>query len=238
MDARSCAEQFTVLLPCLDAGTCCLARRRPLPCAWKLFYLSSSSRYFFPLRTNLNQSDYCLTPWLPELWHEHSSSQCPYHSFYGFFFLPVELGMWIFEQKPIGAGPLSTPLENNSLKEVSVVWGGISVKEEVGIRRPVLEEQPGRKGTWLLSMTRRRVILKAEESLKHWRILGWVWLFLFVPGKRSCFYVARWRSVAVLKVWVFRMRAFPFLCFFSSHVLDKFQVSYVWQQWMGASSTS
>lgn len=131
-----------------------------------------------------------------------------------FFFLPIELGVWIFEQKPIGAGPLSTPLENNLLKEVSVVRGGISVKEEVGIRRSVLEEQPGRKGTWLLSMTRHRVILKAEESLKHWRILGWVWLFLFVPGKRSWFYVARWRAVAVLKVWVFRMRAFPFLCFF------------------------
>lgn len=53
--------------------------------------------------------------------------------------------MWIFEQKPIRAGPLSTPLENNSLKEVSLVRGGISVKEEVGIRRPVLERAAWQK---------------------------------------------------------------------------------------------
>lgn len=60
-------------------------------------------------------------------------------------------------------------MENNSLKEVSPVWDGISVKEEVGVRRMVLEG-----AAWqirhLLAVndtTQAVILVKSKESLKH-----------------------------------------------------------------------
>lgn len=46
--------------------------------------------------------------------------------------------MWIFEEKSIGVGLL----ENNSLKHVSSIQHGISVKEEVGVEVWCWSEQP------------------------------------------------------------------------------------------------
>lgn len=167
--------------------------------------------------TNLNQSDYYLTARLSELCHEHSSSECRYCGFHAFFFFfPIELSIVCgFLRRHLSKQILwneeSTLLESNSLKEVSLVWGEISVKEEVGIRRLVLELAWHMRhcpwhGTWSHSSEVRR---ESKASM----YLGLRMAFFFVCAcEKVLFLCCKVKSSCILKGVSFQDESIPFYC--------------------------
>lgn len=199
----------------------------------------SSRKYLFPLMTKLDQSDEYLTPWLPELWHWSSSSECRYRIFFvvGFFVLVFVLVFTsIPTQLSVACGFLSrslpeqvfwnkdgTLLENNLLKEVPLVWDGISVKEEVEINS--LADEVLDYCWWHDTWSHSSEVWREPKVLTYF---GLSWLFFVHACEKILVLCCKVKSIFILKGVSFQDESIPFFCVFSSYVSGKFLDSCAW----------